>query len=161
MLDFRDIVDYVLTVFHKKRLTPISEEETIGISEIVQRATSGESIPTEAIVGIHKPFPYNWIHVIDLSRKNPFYSVMMHSSLEAAVDIFSSNLGIHRINVMNDQGRVAGLLSKTDLIRFLLSKIEVVGEAASKTLKEAGLGRGPVVTVSSIIIIIDYFLYCV
>ena len=51
MLDFRDIVDYVLTVFRKKRLQPISEDEAIGISEIIHRATSGESIPTEAIVG--------------------------------------------------------------------------------------------------------------
>jgi CBS domain-containing protein len=51
MLDFRDIVDYVLTVFRKKCLQPISEDEAIGISEIIHRATSGESIPAEAIVG--------------------------------------------------------------------------------------------------------------
>lgn len=51
MLDYRDIVDYVLTVFHKKRLQPISEDEAIGISDIVQRATAGEAIPSEAIVG--------------------------------------------------------------------------------------------------------------
>lgn len=60
---------------------------------------------------------------LDLSRKNPFYSVMTHSSLEAVVEIFSSNLGIHRINVVNNQGRVEGLLSKTDVVRFLLSKV--------------------------------------
>lgn len=109
MLDYRDIVDYVLTVFHKKRTQPIAEDEMIGISEIVQRATAGESIPAEVIV--------------DLSRKNPFYSVMLHSSLEAAISVFSKNYGIHRINVVNEQGRVCGLLSKTDIVRFLLSKV--------------------------------------
>lgn len=109
MLDFRDIVDYVLTVFHKKRMEPITEDEAIGISDIVHRATAGEAIPTEAIV--------------DLSRKNPFYSVMAHSSLQAVIEIFSSNLGIHRINVMDENGRVQGLLSKTDIVRFLLSNV--------------------------------------
>ena len=51
MLDYRDIVDYVLTVFHKKRLQPISEDEAIGISDIVHKATAGETVPAEAIVG--------------------------------------------------------------------------------------------------------------
>ena len=52
---------------------------------------------------------------------------MTHSSLEAVVEIFSSNLGIHRINVVNNQGRVEGLLSKTDVVRFLLSKVGAEG----------------------------------
>jgi len=52
MLDYRDIVDYVLTVFHKKKLQPISEDEVIGINEIVHRATMGEPIPAEAIAGM-------------------------------------------------------------------------------------------------------------
>ena len=86
---------------------------------------------------------------VDLSRKNPFYSVMVHSSLEAVVEIFASNLGIHRINVVNNEGRVQGLLSKTDVIRFLLAKREVFGEAEGKTLKEIGLGKGPVVSITS------------
>lgn len=51
MLDYRDIVDYVLTVFHKRRLQPISEDEAIGISDIVHKATAGETVPAEAIVG--------------------------------------------------------------------------------------------------------------
>jgi hypothetical protein len=51
MLDYRDIVDFVLTVFHKKRMEPITENESVGISDIVHRATAGETIPTEAIVG--------------------------------------------------------------------------------------------------------------
>lgn len=48
---------------------------------------------------------------------------MTHSSLEAVVEIFSSNLGIHRINVVNNQGRVQGLLSKTDIIKFILAHV--------------------------------------
>jgi hypothetical protein len=74
---------------------------------------------------------------------------MSHTSLEAVVEIFASNLGIHRINVVNNEGRVQGLLSKTDVIRFLLSKIDVFGEAEGKVLKEIGLGKSPVVSISS------------
>lgn len=64
MLDYRDIVDYVLTVFHKKHLQPISEDEAIGISDIVHKATAGETVPTEAIVGI-AAFPgHSLLHVL-------------------------------------------------------------------------------------------------
>jgi hypothetical protein len=52
MLDYRDIVDYVLTVFHKKKLQPISEDEVVGINEIVHKATMGETVSTGAIVGM-------------------------------------------------------------------------------------------------------------
>ena len=121
MLDYRDIVDYVLTVFYKKKLQPISEDEVIGIHDIVHKASMGQTVAAEAIAGIHhlKLFVLITCRYTDLSRKNPFYSVMTHSSLEAAVEIFSSNLGIHRINVVNNRGKVAGLLSKTDVARFL------------------------------------------
>jgi CBS domain-containing protein len=92
---------------------------------------------------------FKMLSSVDLSRKNPFYSVMAQSSLQAVIEIFSSNLGIHRINVMNSDGRVQGLLSKTDVVRFLLSKIDVFGEDANKTIEKAGLGKGPLVSVAA------------
>ena len=141
MLDYRDIVDYVLTVFHKKRCHPVSEDEAIGISEIVNKATAGESVPTEAIV--------------DLSRKNPFYSVMTHSTLEGVVEIFTSNLGIHRINVMNNEGRVTGILSKTDVVRFLLSKSSLFKNALGKKLNEIHLDHCPLVSIHSDATVLD------
>lgn len=51
MLDYRDIVDYVLLVFQKKTLNPISEEESIEISEIVQKAQSGAKVSAQAVSG--------------------------------------------------------------------------------------------------------------
>lgn len=79
---------------------------------------------------------------------------MTHSSLEAVMEIFSSSLGIHRINVVNNQGRVEGILSKTDIVRFLLSKLDLFKEASNKTLLESGLGKCPVVTIPSIYLFI-------
>jgi len=51
MLDYRDIVDYVLVVFRKKQLSPIKEDEVMSITEIVDRAATGEKVPAKAVVG--------------------------------------------------------------------------------------------------------------
>lgn len=51
MLDYRDIVDYVLVVFKKKQLTPIKEDEEWSISEIIEKAATGEKVPAKAVVG--------------------------------------------------------------------------------------------------------------
>lgn len=73
MFDYRDVVDFVLLVFHKKELAPISEDETIGISEIVEMATSGKPVPLR--------------FASDLSHKNPFYSVLGNASLLTAAQV--------------------------------------------------------------------------
>lgn len=52
MLDYRDIVDYVLLVFQKKTLEPISEEESLEISDIVKKAQSGGKVSAQAVSGI-------------------------------------------------------------------------------------------------------------
>lgn len=51
MLDYRDIVDYVLLVFQKKPLSPISEEESVEIAQIVERAQSGAKVSAQAVSG--------------------------------------------------------------------------------------------------------------
>lgn len=56
MLDYRDIVDYVLFVFQKKTLEPISEEESIEISNIVQKAQSGAKVSAQAVSGRNTKF---------------------------------------------------------------------------------------------------------
>lgn len=51
MLDYRDIVDYVLLVFRKKSLEPISEEESLEIAQIVEKAQSGGKVSAQAVSG--------------------------------------------------------------------------------------------------------------
>lgn len=51
MLDYRDIVDYVLLVFQKKTLEPISEEESLEIADIVEKAQSGVKVSAQAVSG--------------------------------------------------------------------------------------------------------------
>lgn len=109
MLDFRDLVDFVLLVSQAKGLEPIVEGEHVDvIDKIVNSAASGTNVQAK--------------DVSDLSRKNPFYSVMEESPLEVALDILGSVQGIHRINVMNSGGAVTGILSQTDILRFIASR---------------------------------------
>lgn len=52
MLDYRDIVDYVLVVFKKKQLMTIDEDKEWSITDIVEKAATGEKVPASAVVGI-------------------------------------------------------------------------------------------------------------
>ena len=72
--------------------------------------------------------------MIDLSKKNPFYSVMEESPLEVAIDILGSVQGIHRINVMHSDGSVTGILSQTDILRFIASKRDLFKETLEQSV---------------------------
>ena len=119
MLDFRDLVDFVLLVSQAKGLEPIIEGEHVDfISRIVHSVPAGINIQVKDVSGpVSEDFTF-----LDLSKKNPFYSVMEESPLEVAIDILGSAQGIHRINVMHPDGMVTGILSQTDIIRFIASK---------------------------------------
>lgn len=45
---------------------------------------------------------------------------MAESTLMTAADLLASNAGIHRVNVIGDDGRVLGVLSQTDICRAVL-----------------------------------------
>lgn len=62
MLDYRDIVDYVLLVFNKKSLSPISEEESLEIAQIVEKAQAGEAVTAQAVSGnkLWSIVSYSW-----------------------------------------------------------------------------------------------------
>ena len=51
MLDYRDIADYVLIVFKKKQLGTIEEGKVWSITDIIEKAATGESVPAQAVSG--------------------------------------------------------------------------------------------------------------
>jgi len=140
MFDFRDIVDFVLLIFHKKEVTGeflrADPAEEMTIKDVVSAAMIGKPVTIKVAA--------------DLSRKNPFYSVMPESPLLTAVEVFAENEGIHRVNVMDStSGRVVGVLSQTDIVRFLASKPDIIAPFASKTLKELKIGNSNILHVYS------------
>ena len=60
----------------------------------------------------------------DLSRKNPFYAVLPESPLMAAIDVMRT--GIHRVNVVGQEGRVICVLSQSDILRHLTSDSHIL-----------------------------------
>lgn len=86
---------------------------------------------------------------LDLSHKNPFYSVMLESPLSAAIDILSADNGVHRLNVVDGDGKVRGILSQTDIVKFLISKQGIFGDLFNSTLNDLKIGCGPVVSVNA------------
>lgn len=84
-----------------------------------------------------------------MSHKNPFYSVILESPLSAAIEILSADNGVHRLNVVDGDGRVRGILSQTDIVKFLISKRSLFGELFDSTLSDLKIGCGPVVSVNS------------
>lgn len=41
--------------------------------------------------------------------------------------IFGQSNGIHRVNVVDESGRVQGIISQSDLGRYILSKVTLCG----------------------------------
>jgi CBS domain-containing protein len=74
---------------------------------------------------------------------------MLESPLSAAIDILATDNGVHRINVVDGNGRVRGILSQTDIIKFLLSKSHLFTDSMKATLESVKLGCGAVVSVNA------------
>lgn len=112
MLDYRDIVSFVLVAFHRRQLEKVDEMEEPRLNDLVKRVVSGNVDEGDVEARM----------VSDLSHRNPFYSVLEASPLSAAIDILGKN-GVHRVNVVGDDGKVKGVLSQTDIARFLVKNV--------------------------------------
>lgn len=109
MLDYRDIVSFVLVAFKRRSLSPIDEFEEPKLTELIKRAVIMGSVDGESVESRM---------VADLSHRNPFLSVVDSSPLSVAIDILGQQ-GVHRVNVLGEDGRVKGVLSQTDVVHFL------------------------------------------
>lgn len=143
MLDFRDIVEFILILFHR------SESKDSKIASFMERPTLHGLIEQycgeeDVMVG----------DVVDLSRKNPFYSVLSQSSLIQLVQVFSSNVGIHRVNVVDNLsgGKVVGILSKSDLVKFIYS-MDI--PELQESLEECGLSHSLVISIKGDSMLLD------
>jgi len=73
-----------------------------------------------------------------MSTKNPTCHVLLCSSLFQCIGLFQK--GIHRVAVMNSQGVTENILTQTDVIRFLVSKISEYPSVFDKMATELNLG---------------------
>jgi len=119
MFDYRDIVSFVLIAFQKKQLEPVDEFE--ASSDDPKKQTRFEDmIKKMVIVGDGNEVEARMVS--DLSHRNPFYSVREESPLSDAIDILGKS-GVHRVNVLGNDGRVKGVMSQTDVVLFLDKRV--------------------------------------
>ncbi|KAI8329167.1 hypothetical protein EDC96DRAFT_549177 [Choanephora cucurbitarum] len=149
MFDYGDVIAYILLVLHLKpgqegqddRVDP----DAFEIKDIVQRALKGQKVP----VGMAS----------DLSRKNPFYSILEEATLLSALEIFA--YGTHReneqviemsyiVSMLNSEGDISGILSQSTVVNYLYEnrkQFPQIDQVMNKTIRELKLGDAPVIGV--------------
>jgi CBS-domain-containing membrane protein len=97
--------------------------------------------------------------VVDLSKKNPLYSVPKNATLLHALEFFAK--GIHRVLIaedaqMNPKGETmfVGVISQSDAVRYLNAVLKQttnteLEEMKKKTLREVDIGTDSVVQIQS------------
>lgn len=128
MLDYRDLVAFILLVFPKseslKKLNKNRElfldyDRGEKIKYIVENASKAANQSKDNKISIHL--------LADLSCKNPTKTLLYTSSLCDAIKIFSE--GIHRLVLVKEDGSIFGILSQSNVVKFLanLFPIQVPG----------------------------------
>ncbi|KAG2196167.1 hypothetical protein INT46_011760 [Mucor plumbeus] len=140
MFDYGDVIAYILLVLHRKPGQKGSDDtidpESFEIKDIVHRALQGQKVP----VGMAS----------DLSRKNPFYSILQEATLLSAVEIFAC--GTHRVSILKPDGRIEGILSQSTVVKYLFEnrkQFPEVDQLLDKTIRELNLGNEPVIGVDA------------
>jgi CBS-domain-containing membrane protein len=92
----------------------------------------------------------------DLSRSNPYYSVMPETSLLQVAEIFSK--GIHRVAVTDGAGGLKGILTQSNFIHYLaehMFEFKTLMKTLEKTLDELQAGKSPVFSVQMEAMVVD------
>ncbi|KAI8637633.1 hypothetical protein BD408DRAFT_424159 [Parasitella parasitica] len=146
MFDYGDVIAYILLVLHRKPDQKESNDtidlESLEIKDIIQRALQGQKVP----VGMAS----------DLSRKNPFYSILEEATLLSAVEIFAS--GTHRVSILEPDGSVKGILSQSTVVKYLFEnrkRFPEIDSVLDKTIRELNLGNEPVIGVNADATVLD------
>jgi CBS domain-containing protein len=135
MLDYRDLVSFVLVAFHERHLERISEDPAASSTpskpspNSVIDATLIRKVLTGGLENVQSR------QVADLSHRNPFLSVNQDSPLSYAIDILGKN-GVHRLSVLGADKRVVGVLSQTDILRFIADERQPFADLMSKRLED-------------------------
>jgi len=145
MFDYRDLVSYVLEVFHKvPKDATVSFDAEMEITDIVKRASIDRTgVPIKL--------------VSNLSQRNPLVAVYTTTPLVAALTEFANNSSLHRIVVLekcdNEKDKFVGVLSESLICSLIAEKFgrlprkvsgatDIDFAAGELTLQQLGLVKG-------------------
>lgn len=122
MFDYRDLVSFVVKALHERKLS-----DTVPLHDLLVGANAGT--------------------IADFSTRNPFYSVVSQSPIWTALEILGNEgetqYSVHRINVLGEDGRVKGIISQTDICRFVVEHADLFVDLLQQSIEQLGL-VGPV-----------------
>lgn len=127
-LDMKDLVSMVVFVASQKK--PF--DHITHVRSLLKSLVS-YSYPTERV------------SVSYLARRNPFHPVASGSSLLKAAEILERR--VHRVPVVDSQGKVVKIISQSAVVKFLHQNLNVAGDATLRSVKELNLGNKKVLHV--------------
>ncbi|KAG4091380.1 CBS-domain-containing protein [Neocallimastix lanati (nom. inval.)] len=132
ILDYRDLVAFILLVFSKEKDNAnhdifLDYDRGSKIKYIVENASKLSKEDENNKLSIHL--------LADLSLKNPTNTLLYNSPILKAIDIFSQ--GIHRLLLVKEDGSLYGILSQSDIVKYLASlfPIQVPGQKNNNSIK--------------------------
>jgi CBS-domain-containing membrane protein len=84
--------------------------------------------------------------IINISSRNPFVPVREGSSLFSVVELLAKHK-VHRVPVIDHQGRVSNLITQSSIISFLSTHLDKLGDITNQTVGSLLLGHKDVITV--------------
>jgi CBS domain-containing protein len=159
LFDWRDVGAAVVKAALEEQQVSVPHSPTIRSRGASPSATPPGAYPvlnnSAAKTVVESLSHLNAERVVDLSRKNPLYSVTRNSSMLHAMEFFGR--GIHRLLIAEDspekcvgENAYTGVVSQSDAVRYLhsvlkYSKDPILTEMKQKTIREASIGSTSVV----------------
>ncbi|KAJ3046856.1 cell separation during budding [Rhizophlyctis rosea] len=152
MLDYRDLVAYILAVLHKVPADRISADADLELTDIIRQATTGP----QGTAGV--PIKL----VANLSKLNPLAHLYSTEPVLTAVKTFARDK-VHRLVVLRQEGAAGGdtfvgIISQSTVAALIASRLGKLSTKpgqprtswplGEKTLADLGLVKGDVISIS-------------
>eukprot|EP00475_Leptophrys_vorax_P028619 TRINITY_DN41541_c0_g1_i1.p1 TRINITY_DN41541_c0_g1~~TRINITY_DN41541_c0_g1_i1.p1 ORF type:complete len:447 (-),score=98.59 TRINITY_DN41541_c0_g1_i1:199-1539(-) len=161
LFDWRDVGAAVVKAALEDQTVPHSPTiRSRGASPCATPSSVSPAVSNSAAMTVVESLSHlNAERVVDLSKKNPLYSVRRNSTMLHAMEFFGR--GIHRLLIAEDnpeectgENAYTGVVSQSDAVRYLHSvlkhtKDSVLQDMKKSTVRESGIGSTSVVHIQS------------
>lgn len=102
-------------------------------------------------------FQGSCLHVIQKSKRNPWYVIQATESIQKALSVMSE-FNIHRLAVSDMNNNFVSILTQSRIVGWLADHVEEVGQLSNMTLEEFKFGYREVASVPDTCFAIEAFL---
>jgi len=127
-LDVRDLVASIVNI-HQTHNQKVSSLLTVAVKGLEQKEDEPPSLTY-------------------LARRNQFKPVSANSNLLDVANVLK-NRSIHRVPVMNNEGKCVQIISQSSILQFIANYRDALADDMKQPLEEINLGFNDVVTVGS------------